>query len=110
MIANNGTGLEAQNTGALLQVSGSTVTGNGTGWATANGGQVISSGSSAIVGNRSSNSAPPSAVASSSPTPTPTSTPPSTANYLLLTQITFSLIQTATSYWHHEQTNEYGIH
>jgi hypothetical protein len=40
-IANNGTGLEAQNAEALLQVSGSTVTRNGTEWTTADSGQVI---------------------------------------------------------------------
>jgi hypothetical protein len=78
-IANNGVGLEAQNTGALLQVSGSAVTGNATGWLAVNGGQVISSSNNGIGGNVSGNSAPPTAVGSTTPPPTPTPT----TNHLL---------------------------
>jgi Right handed beta helix region len=44
-IANNGIGLQAQNAGALLQVSGSSIGGAGAAWLAANGGNVISSGS-----------------------------------------------------------------
>jgi hypothetical protein len=82
-IANNGIGLEAQNTGALLQVSGSAVTANATGWLAVNDGQVISSSNNGIGGNVAGNGAPPTAVVSPTPTPTPSPTPTPTTNYLL---------------------------
>jgi hypothetical protein len=76
-IANNGVSLEAQNSGALLQVSGSAVTGNATGWLAVKGGQVISARNNGIGGNVTGNTAPPTAVVSPTPTPTPTT------NYLV---------------------------
>jgi hypothetical protein len=80
-IVYNGTGLEAQNTGAI-SATGSTVAGNGTGWTTANAGQVISSSNNAISGNRNSNSAPPSSISSTLPPPSSPS-PPFQSNYLI---------------------------
>jgi hypothetical protein len=50
-IANNGVGLQAQNAGALLRVSGSSFGGTGTAWLVANGGNVVSSGSNSVSTN-----------------------------------------------------------
>src|SRR5262249_39722203 len=66
-----GIGVEAQNSGATLQLSTSYVVQNATGWTTVNGGHVFSSSASnSISGNTAGNTAP-----LSSPTPTPTPTP-----------------------------------
>jgi hypothetical protein len=59
-IANNtGYGLLAQDSGATVWVTRSTITGNGNGWGAA-GGTVTSYGDNNIVGNTGSNNAPPS--------------------------------------------------
>ena len=57
-ITNNGTGLEANNSGAI-RVTRSTITGNGVGWSFSSGGVVETFGDNDIVGNTTVNNAPP---------------------------------------------------
>jgi hypothetical protein len=59
-IANNGIGVQAQGSNAVLRLAGATVTGTGSGWIATGGGQVSSaSGDNSIGGNIAVNSARP---------------------------------------------------
>jgi Right handed beta helix region len=58
--ANNGTGVEAQGSGATLRLANSTVTGNATGWVATSSGVMQSYGDNYIDGNASNQTAPPS--------------------------------------------------
>jgi hypothetical protein len=54
--ANNGTGIEATETGAMLWIGQSTVTGNANGWQTTVGGVIQSAGTNLIIGNAANQS------------------------------------------------------
>jgi hypothetical protein len=67
-IANNGTGVQALVSDAVLQLSGSMENGNGSEWGATDGGQVYSSGEdNSIAGNLASNSAPLTSATPSAP-------------------------------------------
>lgn len=68
-LAYNGVGLQAQNAGAVTQVSGSNVSGNATGWIATNGGWVYSGGSNGMGSNTAGNSPLP--TTSTAPPPAP---------------------------------------
>jgi hypothetical protein len=57
--ANNGDGLHALNTGAILRIAESTVTGNAAGWKVFSGASVLSAGDNTIEDNASNQTAPP---------------------------------------------------
>jgi hypothetical protein len=71
-ITNNGAGVQAQVSDAVLRLAGSRVTGNGSGWIATNGGQVFSPGGSNSIGGNTSNAAPPAPPSTPTPPPAPT--------------------------------------
>jgi hypothetical protein len=58
--ANNGYGLYAIGSGAIIRLDHSMVTGNGHGWSALSSGSVLSYGNNSIDGNVSNETAPPS--------------------------------------------------